>query len=91
MSETTKTKKEIVSEITKKYIGEMTMEAFGDSLGINASKQNVNQWLKGKYPPSLETLYAVLFSSHATGQAKAWAGECLAVLQNDAMERRGVN
>ena len=80
-----------IQEITNKYTEGKKLHEFAESLGVEASRQSVHQWKNGDRIPSLETLFAVLYSPHATGQAKAWAGECLAVLQNGVMERKGVN
>lgn len=73
--------KDKTSEITKKYIGEQTLEAFGISLGIKASRQAVWNWKEGKESPDTMTLFRVIASPDSTALAKTWAGEILAVYQ----------
>jgi len=72
--------KQMISEITKRYLAERTLEVFAAGLGIKAAKQNVSQWANGEHLPSMMTLLTVLASPTAEGWAKAWAGECSAVL-----------
>ena len=69
-----------IPEITKRYLTDRTLEAFASELGIKAAKQNVSQWANGEHLPSMMTLLSVLASPTAEGWAKAWAGECSAVL-----------
>jgi hypothetical protein len=69
-----------IPEITKRYLTERTLEVFAAGLGIEAAKQNVSQWANGKHLPSWDTLLSVIASPTAEGWAKAWAGECSAVL-----------
>ncbi|PKN85611.1 MAG: hypothetical protein CVU46_10600 [Chloroflexi bacterium HGW-Chloroflexi-8] len=74
-----------IPELTKKYIGEKTLDVFADGLGVEIKKQSVSQWANGIHNPSMETLLSVLASPEAEGWAKSWAGECFAALQRQAM------
>jgi len=67
-----------IPEITKRYIGDKSIEEFAGTLGINTSRQLVWFWKEGTRTPSLDTLFRVRNSPHATDEAKAWASECLA-------------
>jgi len=75
--------KEEISAITKKHLGEQTLDGFGRALGIDASKQSVYQWLNSIYTPSPLTLLSVIASPASEPWAKIWAAECLSVLQQD--------
>jgi len=75
-----------IQEITKKYLIDRTMENFARGLGIKAAKQNVSQWANGEHLPSMMTLLSVIASPKAEGWAKAWAGECLAVLMRQTVQ-----
>ena len=69
-------------DITRRYLEErqLTLQAFADGLGINASRQMVFMWKEGKQAPSLETLFKVSQSKTAADWAKQWAGECIAAI-----------
>lgn len=69
-----------IQEITKKYLKDRNMQEFADGLGIKASRQWVHHWKEGNQMPSMMTLLSVIASPTAEGWAKAWAGECSAVL-----------
>lgn len=71
---------ETIPVITKRYMEDRSYREFADGLGINAKAQSVFQWAKGEFKPSLMTLLSVIASPTAEGWAKAWAGECSAVL-----------
>ena len=73
--------KDKTSEITKKYIGDLTLEAFANNLGIGASRQLVWSWKKGIETPDTMTLFRVIASPDSTALAKTWAGEILAIYQ----------
>jgi hypothetical protein len=75
-----------IQEITKKYLTDRTMESFAKGLGIKAAKQNVSQWANGEHLPSMMTLLSVIASPTAEGWAKAWAGECSAVLMRQTVQ-----
>ncbi len=70
-----------ISEITHVYLEGKTLQEFADALGCDVSKQSVHQWKTGNRIPNALTLLSVLASPKASGWAKAWAGECLAALQ----------
>ena len=72
-----------IVDTTTKYLGEKTLQEFADALGIHASRQMVWHWKEGNQEPSPMTLFSILASPTAEGWAKAWAGECLAILQQD--------
>jgi hypothetical protein len=69
-----------IQEITKRYLEERNMQEFANGLGIKASRQAVHHWKEGNQLPSMMTLLSVLASPTAEGWAKAWAGECSAIL-----------
>ncbi|OGT97594.1 MAG: hypothetical protein A2X80_09995 [Geobacteraceae bacterium GWB2_52_12] len=66
-------------EITKKYIGNKTLEAFASELGIQVSAAAVHHWKEGNRTPEYDTLREVINSPTATDEAKAWAAECMEV------------
>ncbi len=70
------------ADITKRYLSEkqLSLQAFADGLGINASRQMVWHWKEGTQKPMLETLFKVTQSETAAPWAKQWAGECIAVI-----------
>ena len=72
-----------ISNITKKHLGDQTMEGFGKALGIDASKQSVYQWLNSIATPAPLTLLSVIASRSSEPWAKVWAAECLSVLQQE--------
>jgi len=74
-----------ISEITRRFLGEMTLEAFATSLGINANRQMVWNWKEGAQAPAVFTLFRVISSASSTPAAKAWAGECLSVFHSDGL------
>lgn len=76
-----------IDVITKFYLDGKTLEEFADGLGIGTSKQSVFQWKSGENKPSPMTLFQVISSPEAAGWAKAWAGECLAVLQQNLTKK----
>ncbi len=69
-----------IQELTKKYLEGKTLQEFASGLGIKASRQIVHHWKEGNQSPSMMTLLSVIASPTAEGWAKAWAGECSAVL-----------
>jgi hypothetical protein len=77
-----------IAEITKRYMGEKTLDEFAQDLGINVVRQNVHQWVHGIHMPATLTLFWVISSPTATPQAKAWAGECLSVIQVQPREAK---
>ncbi|HSW63812.1 MAG TPA: hypothetical protein VLH56_10980 [Dissulfurispiraceae bacterium] len=70
-------------EITRKHLEGRTLEKFAASLGIPSSKQQVWMWKSGKQAPDTLTLFRVIASPTAEAWARAWAGECLSVIQSD--------
>lgn len=75
---------ESIPQITNRYMNGKTLEAFADSLGINAAKQSIQQWKEGKHEPSIMTLFRVIGSATATHEAKEWARECINALTSAA-------
>jgi hypothetical protein len=69
-----------IQEITKRYLEGKTLQEFASGLGIKASKQYVHHWKEGNQAPSMMTLLSVIASPTAEPWAKAWAGECSAIL-----------
>lgn len=78
---------ESIKEITLKYLEGKSQQRFADALGIQSSRQMVHHWKEGNQEPSLMTLFAIISSPSAEGWAKAWAGDCLAVIQRRASKR----
>lgn len=76
-----------IKEITNKYLKEKTLQAFSDALGIPSSRQMVFHWKEGSQEPSPMTLFSIISSPEAQGWAKAWAGDCLAVIQQRSSKR----
>jgi len=75
---------ETIQKITRKYIGDQTLDQFARSLGIKASRQMVWYWKEGKQEPSIMTLIRVIGSETATPEAKEWARLCINVLTSAA-------
>ncbi|MAT45335.1 MAG: hypothetical protein CL609_23650 [Anaerolineaceae bacterium] len=78
---------EKIIAITKKYLAEKSLEEFANGCGIEASRQSVHQWKEGEHIPSAMTLFAIMGSDLAQPWARAWAQECLSVLQQGARKR----
>ncbi len=68
-----------IPEITKKFIGDKTLETFANELGIQVSAAAVHHWKEGNRTPDYDTLREVINSPTATAEAKAWAAECMEV------------
>ncbi len=68
-----------IPEITKKYIGDKTLDTFANDLGIQVTTSAISYWKNGNRTPDYDTLREVINSPTATAEAKAWAAECMEV------------
>jgi hypothetical protein len=74
--------------ITNRYLIDkrLRLREFADGLGLpNIKRQHVFNWKRGINSPEPMTLFRVIASPASKPWAKAWAGECLSILQQPAV------